>query len=82
MPFALTRTEGTAPVNLLPIWGDPTDRTAYTIDLYPLSDQFAQRAVRRVLVYAPSLAKAFEIARREGLRLELGPKGGSPEHLN
>lgn len=69
-------------MNLLTVWGDPTNRSSFTIDLFPLSDQFAQRAVRQVLVYAGNYLEAIEIARREAMRLELEPRGGSLQRLN
>jgi hypothetical protein len=75
-----------APVNpltdLLAIWGDPSHRSSYTIDLFPLSERYSQRAVRQVLVYARDYPEALEIARREGQRLELGPRSANPERLN
>lgn len=71
-----------APVNLLTVWGDPTNRSSYTIDLFPLTDRFSQRAVRQVLVYARDYLEAVDIARREALRLELEPRSGNLERLN
>jgi hypothetical protein len=72
-----------APVNLLTVWGDPTNRASFTIDLFPLSDRFSQQAVRQVLVYASNYLEAVEIARSEGMRFELEPRGGgSLQRLN
>ena len=69
-------------MNLLSVWGDPTNRASFTIDLFPLCDRFSQRAVRQVLVYATDYVEALEIARREGMRFELEPRGASLERLN
>jgi hypothetical protein len=69
-------------VNLLTVWGDPTNRSSFTIDLFPLSDRFAQRVVRQVLVYAKDYSEALDIARREGLRFQLEPRSGNLERLN
>lgn len=69
-------------MNLLTVWGDPSNRSSYTIDLFPLFDKFSQRSVRQVLVYARDYSEAVEIARREGLRLELEPRHGALERLN
>jgi hypothetical protein len=68
--------------DLLTVWGDPSNRSSYTIDLFPLTDRFSQRAIRQVLVYARDYPEAVEIARREGLRLELEPRNANPERLN
>lgn len=69
-------------MNLLTVWGDPTNRSSFTIDLFPLSDRFAQRVVRQVLVYAGDYPEAIEIARREAMRLELEPRSGNLQRLN
>ncbi|MEX2543397.1 MAG: hypothetical protein WD314_16445 [Trueperaceae bacterium] len=69
-------------MNLLTVWGDPTNRSSYTIDLFPMSDRFSQRAVRQVLVYARDYPEAMDIARREAVRLELEPRSGNLERLN
>jgi hypothetical protein len=69
-------------VNLLTVWGDPTNRSSYTIDLFPLNDRFSQRVVRQVLVYARNYLEAVEIARREAIRLELEPRSANLERLN
>ena len=74
--------EGDAPVNLLTVWGDPSNRSSFTIDLFPLSDRFSHMAVRQVLVYAHDYLEAVEIARREAMRFELEPRSGDMQRLN
>lgn len=74
--------ERKAPVNLLTIWGDPSNRSSYTIDLFPLADRFAQVPVRQVLVYAANYLEAVDIAKREGLAQGLEPRHGGLERLN
>lgn len=69
-------------MNLLTVWGNPTSRSSYTIDLFPMCDRFSQRVVKQVLVYAGDYLEAVEIARREAMRLELEPRDGSPHRLN
>ncbi|HEX7004289.1 MAG TPA: hypothetical protein VF168_08885 [Trueperaceae bacterium] len=69
-------------MNLLTVWGDPTNRSSFTIDLFPLFDTFSQKAVRQVLVYAGDYLEAVEIARREAMRLELEPRSGNLQRLN
>lgn len=69
-------------MNLLTIWGNPTSRSSYTIDLFPMSDRFSQRVVKQVLVYASDYLEAVEIARREAMRLELEPRNGCVQRLN
>ena len=71
-----------APVNLLTVWGDPSNRSSFTIDLFPLTDRFSQTAVRQVLVFAGDYLEAVEIARREAMRFELEPRSGNLARLN
>lgn len=69
-------------MNLLTVWGDPTNRASYTIDLFSISDRFSQQVVRQVLVYACDYLEAVAIAKREGVRFELEPRSAGSERLN
>lgn len=58
----------------LTVWGDPTVRTSFTIDLYPVFDRLTRQPERQVLVYAADLPTALAVARQEGLPLLLEPR--------
>ena len=56
------------------IWGNLNLDTAYTINLYRTDDVYSRKPHKKVLVFAPSLAEALDIARREAASFKLAPR--------
>ncbi|HEX7022907.1 MAG TPA: hypothetical protein VF171_08615 [Trueperaceae bacterium] len=58
----------------LKVWGDPSTRTAYTIELYPIPGSDFALPTESVLVYAASFDEAFLIAKERAFVLNLEPR--------
>ena len=66
----------------LHIWGDPTLRASYTVDLFPLHDLYQQTPTQTVMVYATSFEEAVTIAQREAQPLRLEPRRTGSKRVN